>query len=50
MRNDLANLLATFPPYAVTAEGQRFLINTIVETEQNAPLTVVTNWTAEVKK
>jgi eukaryotic-like serine/threonine-protein kinase len=37
-------------PYAVTDDGQRFLINAVVETEPNAPLTVVTNWTAEVKK
>jgi hypothetical protein len=39
-----------FAPYAVTADGQRFLINTVVDTEPNAPLTVVTNWTAGVKK
>ncbi len=37
-------------PYAVTADGQRFLINALVETEPNAPLTVVVNWTAGVKK
>ncbi len=37
-------------PYAVTADGQRFLINAVVETEPNAPLTVVVNWTAGVKK
>jgi len=39
-----------FSPYAVTADGQRFLINTIVDTEPNAPLTVVVNWAAGVKK
>jgi eukaryotic-like serine/threonine-protein kinase len=37
-------------PYAVTADGQRFLINAVVETEPNAPLTVVVNWTAGVKR
>jgi hypothetical protein len=37
-------------PYAVTADGQRFLINAVVETESNAPLTVVVNWAAGVKK
>ncbi len=37
-------------PYAVTADGQRFLINAVVETEPNAPLTVVVNWPAGVKK
>jgi eukaryotic-like serine/threonine-protein kinase len=39
-----------FVPYAVTADGQRLLINEIVDTEPNSPLTVVVNWTAEVKK
>jgi hypothetical protein len=37
-------------PYAVTADGKRFLINAVVETESNAPLTVVVNWAAGVKK
>jgi hypothetical protein len=36
--------------YFVTRDGQRFLLSTIVETESNAPLTVVTNWLAGVKK
>ena len=37
-------------PYTVTGDGQRFLINAVVETEPNAPLTVWTNWMAGVKK
>src|SRR5262249_60037479 len=37
-------------PYAVTADGQRFLLNAIVESEAAAPLTVVLNWTAELKR
>ena len=37
-------------PYAVTADGQRFLINAVVETEPNAPLTVVANWAAGAPK
>jgi serine/threonine protein kinase/Tol biopolymer transport system component len=41
---------AFFAPYAVTADGQRFLINAVVEMEPNAPLTVVVNWAAEVKR
>src|SRR5262249_26679997 len=36
--------------YAVTGDGQRFLINSIVETEPNTPLTVVVNWAAGAKK
>jgi hypothetical protein len=39
-----------FRPYAVTADGQRLLLNAVLETEPNAPLTVVTNSTAGVKK
>ena len=39
-----------YAPYAVTRDGQRFLINEIVDTEPNAPLTVVVNWTAELQK
>src|SRR5262245_45667118 len=41
---------AVLAPYAVTGDGQRFLINALVETEPNAPLTVVVNWAAEAKK
>jgi serine/threonine protein kinase len=36
--------------YAVTADGQRFLINTPVEESSSAPITVVLNWTAEAKR
>ncbi|MGI9069591.1 MAG: hypothetical protein ACR2HX_24695 [Pyrinomonadaceae bacterium] len=36
--------------YSVTADGQRFLLSTIVETKATAPLTVVINWTANLKR
>jgi eukaryotic-like serine/threonine-protein kinase len=36
--------------YAVSMDGQRFLINTTMEQSAAAPITVVTNWTAELKK
>src|SRR5262245_17957054 len=39
-----------FASYAVTADGQRFLIKEVVDTEPKAPLTVVVNWAAGVKK
>jgi Tol biopolymer transport system component len=39
-----------FAPYAVTGAGQRFLINELVETKPNAPLTVVFNWTAGLRR
>jgi hypothetical protein len=42
--------LVTFTPYAVTSDGQRFLINAVVETDPNAPLTAVINWAADLKK
>jgi hypothetical protein len=37
-------------PYAVTADGQRFLINAVVGMEPNAPLTVWVNWPAGLKR
>jgi len=43
-------LEALFAPYAVTGDGQRFLINAVVETEPNEPLTVVVNWAAGAPK
>lgn len=38
------------PPFAVTKDGERFLINTVVDTGPSAPLTVVVNWAADLKK
>jgi hypothetical protein len=40
----------SFAPYAVTADGQRFLINAVVDAEPNVPLTVVFNWSAELRR
>src|SRR5438128_1316774 len=39
-----------FSDYDVTADGQRFLVNTLVEQTARAPVTVVMNWTADLKK
>ena len=36
--------------YAVTADGQRFLINTTIEGADTTPITVVVNWTAGLKR
>ncbi len=36
--------------YAVSPDGQRFLINTVPEQAASAPITVVLNWTAGLKK
>src|SRR5215813_14131699 len=37
-------------PFAVTDDGQRFLINVIVQNQTATPLTGVSNWTAELKR
>jgi Tol biopolymer transport system component len=44
------NGLVVVAPYAVSADGQRFLLNTLVDESGGAPFTVILNWTAEVKK
>ncbi|HYK22991.1 MAG TPA: protein kinase [Pyrinomonadaceae bacterium] len=36
--------------YDVTANGQRFLINTAVEQKAPSPITLVINWTADLKR
>jgi hypothetical protein len=36
--------------YDVSADGNRFLINTLEEDQQATSITVVQNWTAELKK
>ena len=36
--------------YALTVDGQRFLINTPIEESAYAPITVILNWTAEAKR
>jgi serine/threonine protein kinase len=44
------NGLITVAPYAVSADGQRFLLNTLVDESGGAPLTIVLNWTADLKR
>jgi hypothetical protein len=36
--------------YDVTADGQRFLVNTVTDQAAPIPMTVVVNWTAGLKK
>jgi Tol biopolymer transport system component len=40
------------PPFNwdVSADGQRFLVNTATETLQPSPATIITNWTASVRR
>jgi Tol biopolymer transport system component len=42
--------LVPFAPYAVAGDGQRFLINEVVETKPNASLTVLVNWAAGLRR
>jgi hypothetical protein len=34
----------------VAADGQRFLVNNVVQDNASQPITVVLNWTAQLKK
>jgi hypothetical protein len=36
--------------YAISKDGQRFLINAAAEQTASVPITVITNWPAELKK
>jgi hypothetical protein len=36
--------------YAVSKDGQRFLVNTLVEEASSNPITVVLNWTADLRR
>jgi len=36
--------------YDVTGDGQRFLVASPVSEESSSPVTLVVNWTAEIKK
>jgi hypothetical protein len=36
--------------YVVTADGQRFLINSTLEETSTTPINVVVNWTADLKR
>ena len=38
------------PSYGVTRGGERFLLSAIVETDPRAPLSIVQNWTAGVRR
>jgi len=38
------------PYFSVTRDGQKFLLSTIIDSNPTAPLLVITNWTAELKR
>lgn len=48
---DVPEAIPPYPGhYAVAADGQRFLVNTAIDPERPLALTVVTNWTAGLRK
>jgi hypothetical protein len=47
----IVGLGSVFGAYAVTHDGQRFLINETVDSASNpSPITILMNWTATIKK
>ncbi len=50
-RTRMTGLTGSFEPaqYDVSADGQRFLINTLVEEEGATPITLVLNWAEELE-
>jgi hypothetical protein len=44
------NSIGTRNNYVVAADGQRFLVNNVVEDSASQPITVVLNWTTQLKK
>jgi eukaryotic-like serine/threonine-protein kinase len=47
---DVAAIERSLGPYDVAADGKKFLINAGDVNEESRPLTLVLNWTAELKK
>ena len=49
-RMAIPDLASSFPSnYEVVGQGQRFLVNTLVPNALSSPISVVLNWTAELK-
>jgi hypothetical protein len=45
------DLVPAFPnSYVATADGQRFLVNTVVPDAPSSPISVVMNWAAELPR
>jgi hypothetical protein len=49
-KQETALLSASRNSYEVTPDGQRFLINVVVDSTGSAPISVVMNWAAELKR
>jgi hypothetical protein len=37
-------------PYAVSADGKKFVMNTVLPQSLSEPLTLITNWPADLKQ
>ena len=46
----IGSLSATRRRYAVSADGQRFLVHVLPQQQTEAPITVVLNWWRKLKK
>ena len=44
------NLISVSSPYSVATDGRRFLINSLPEEVEEAPITVWVNWQAGIRK
>ena len=45
-----ATVSATSGPYTVSADGKRFVMNTVLPQSVSEPLTLITNWPADLKQ
>jgi hypothetical protein len=43
-------IVGVVSPYDVTADGQRIVLITMPQQQASRPITLVTNWDAELKK
>jgi hypothetical protein len=46
----VAGVQAFAGPYDVTADGKKFIVNSSDVKQESQPLTLVQNWTAELRK
>jgi hypothetical protein len=49
-QTQVPGLVDTRNNYAPGADGQRFLVNTVVGESSASPITIVLNWTADLKR
>ena len=50
LKADVTVLRRDVYPYDLSADGQRFLVNTLIQETASSAITLVVNWTAGLKK